>query len=70
MKSTRADKVKAIYALSLEQRQKDYKPLSTRWHQVVDEKNDTFAGLTKTQRAIVIELRVQNKDWAQELSRI
>ena len=59
----RADKVRAIYALSLEQRQKDYKPLSTKWHQVVDETNDVFAGLTKTQRAIVIELRQENKDW-------
>jgi hypothetical protein len=71
MKSTRADKVRAIYALSLEQRQKDYKPLSPRWHEVVDEKNNVFAHLTKPQIALVIELREQeNKDWVRELSSI
>ena len=65
----RPDKVRAIYALSLEQRQKDYKPLSPKWHQVVDEKNNVFAGLTKAQRTIVIKLRDQgDKDWVRELS--
>jgi len=69
MKTTKADKVRAIYVLSLEQRQKDYEPLSPRWHQVVDEKNNVFAGLTKAQRTIVIELREQgSKDWVRELS--
>lgn len=68
--ANRVDKVKAIYALSLEQRQTWYEKLSTRWHEVGDLKNQAFAALTREQRAIVMELRKEPQDWIEALSNI
>lgn len=76
--SDRADKVKALYALSLEQRQATYNPRSesetekARWHEATHLRSLAFAGLTKTQRGIVNELRKepQGWDWIDALSNI
>lgn len=69
-RADRADKVKAIYALSLEQRQTWYEKLSDRWHEVGDLKNQAFAALTREQRAIVMLLRQKPQDWIEMLSNI
>lgn len=68
MMTERSDAVKAVYALSLEQRQTWYEALSNRWHEVVNLKSQAFAGLSKPQRAIVNELRKQPQDWIELLS--